>query len=565
MPGRWLIGSCALVPWLVVASLGAAGSDIADAVMRGDQGAVRALLQQGTDVNAPQTDGSTALHWAVYRDDLETADLLIRAGANPRAADRSGATVLSLAAMNGQAAMIDRLLSAGADPNERGPNGETPLMMAARSGRVDAIDVLLQRGADVNAKEKLRGTTALMWAAATANPTAVGALIRGGADVGARSSTIPFQRAARTSPSPAERLTQEAGAAALKDLAAAKPQAQQVQAALAAAARGAGAARGPGAATRRESGGLTPLVFAAREGDIESARILLAAGADVNQVTQDGWSPLLTAIHNRYYRLASFLLDRGAQPGLANKGGWTPLYLATDNRNVEGGDYPTRTPDLDDLELIRKLLDNGADVNAQIIDDTETRTHFTGVWLSEDGATPFLRAAQSGDITLMKLLLERGARPDIATRDKTTPLMVAAGIGWVDGITPEWSKEETIEAVKLLLELGADANAVNDDGRTALMGAAFKGATDVVQVLVDRGARLDVRDIGSRDTIAGDWVGHTWTPLDWAEGLVRVGVQSAIPHPETAALIRKLMTERGLAVPPEGRTLESVCIVEVCR
>lgn len=559
MWGRYLIQGCALVLLLTVTSIGAAGSDIADAVMRGDTAVVRALLQKKVDVNAPQADGSTALHWAVYRDDLDTADLLIRAGANPRAADGSGVTVLSLAAINGNAAMIERLLSAGADPNERGPNGETPLMMAARTGNVDAIKVLLKRGADVNAKEKLRGTTALMWAAAYANPTAVEALIGAGADAGARSNTAPFQRAARDSPSPAERLLGDAGTR-LKALAAAKPQAAQVQAALALAA-----ARAPAAATRRESGGLTPLVFAARQGDIESARILLAAGADVNQVTPDGWSPLLTATHNRYYRLASFLLDKGADPNRANKSGWTPLYLATDNRNVEGGDYPTRIPDMDQLEFIRKLLDKGANVNARAIDDTETRTHFTGTWLVEEGATPFLRAAQSGDVILMRLLLRYGADHKIPTTNNTTPLMVAAGMGWVDGITHEWSKQETIEAVNLLLELGADVNAVDNDRRTALIGAAFKGATEVVQILVDHGARLDVRDIGSRDTIAGDWVGHTWTPLDWAEGLVRVGVQSAVPRPETAALIRKLMTERGLPVPPEGRTIESICIVEVCR
>jgi ankyrin len=434
MWGRYVIQSCALVLLLAVTSTGAAGSDIADAVMKGDQKAVRARLQRGTDVNAPQADGSTALHWAIYQDDLDTADLLIRAGANPRAANLSGATVLSLAAINGNAAMIERLLSAGADPNERGPNGETPLMMAARNGNVDAIKVLVERGADVNAKEKLRGTTALMWAAANANPTAVEALIGAGADAGARSNnTASRGRTARDSPSPAERLSQEAGAR-LKDLAAAKPQAAQVQAALALAA-----ARAPAAAARREGGGLTALVFAARQGDIESARILLAAGADVNQVTADGWSPLLTATHNRYYRLASFLLDKGADPNIANKSGWTPLYLATDNRNVEGGEYPTRIPDMDQLEFIRKLLDKGANVNARTIDDTETRTHFTGTWLPEDGATPFLRAAQSGDITL-------------------------------------------------LLELGADVNAINDDRRTALMGAAFKGATEVVQILVDHGA-----------------------------------------------------------------------------
>src|SRR5207253_4282341 len=177
---------------------------------------------------------------------------------------------------------------------------------------------------------------------------------------------------------------------------------------------------------------------AARRGDIESARILLAAGADVNQVTQYGWTALLTATQNRYYKLASFLLDNGANPSLANKGGWTPLYLATDNRNIENGDYPTRKPDIDHLDFIRLLLARGANTNARMKDSTETRTIFTHQWLYEDGATAFLRAAQSGDITLLKLLLEYGADSNIQTRNGTTPLMVAAGIGWVEGVTKAW-------------------------------------------------------------------------------------------------------------------------------
>ena len=305
-------------------------------------------------------------------------------------------------------------------------------------------------------------------------------------------------------------------------------------------------------------------MFAARQGDLESTRILLDAGADVNQVTQYGWTPLLTATHNRSYRLASFLLDKGADPNIANKGGWTPLYLATDNRNIEGGDYPVRKPDMDHLGFIEKLLKHGANVNARAIDSTETRTIFTMQWLNEDGATPFVRAAQSGDVTLMRLLLAHGADPKIRTTNNVTALAVAAGIGWVEGVTHEWSEKDNLEAVKMCLDLGIDVNTRDGDGRTALHGAAHKGRNAVVQLLVDHGARLDARDNGSRDTVSGALLGHNWLPVDYAEGLVRVGVQSAIAHPETGLLLRKLMTAAGLPAPPVGRTLESICITEAC-
>jgi cytohesin len=273
---------------------------------------------------------------------------------------------------------------------------------------------------------------------------------------------------------------------------------------------------------------------------------------------------LLVATQNRYYKLGAYLLEHGADVNLANKGAWTPLYLATDNRNIESGDYPVRKGDMDHLDFIKLLLDKGANVNARMKDSTETRTVFTNQWLDENGATAFLRASQSGDVPLMKLLLAHGADPKIDTVLHVTALHVAAGIGWVEGITYEWSPEQTLEAVKLLLDLGLDPNAQADTGRTALHGAAHKGATAVVQALVDHGAKLNVRDYGNTDNRGGKLAVHTWEPVDYADGLVRVGVQSAIPHPETGLLLRKLMTAAGLPAPPVGRTLESICITEAC-
>jgi ankyrin repeat protein len=317
----------------------------------------------------------------------------------------------------------------------------------------------------------------------------------------------------------------------------------------------------------RGGGGLTAMVFASREGDLESTKILAAAGADVNQTTEYGWTPLLTAANNRHYKLASWLVEHGANVNQPNKGGWTPLYLATDNRNIEGGDYPVPQPDMDHLEFIKVLLDHGANPNLRARDDTLTRTIFTMQWFFEAGATPFVRAAQSGDTALMKLLLAHGADPNLATDFGDTALSAAAGIGWVEGVTYEHSVAENLEAVRLLLNLGLNPNSANHDGRTPLMGAALKGRSDVVRLLVDHGAKLETRDHGSRDTDTNvsKIAGHTWQALDYADGLVRVGVQSAVTHAETAELIRKLMMERGLPVPPADRVVDSICIVEICK
>jgi len=547
-------------------------SPVADAAMTGDRARVQLLLQKKADVNAPQADGATAIEWAAYRDDLELADLVIAAGANPKTPNREGATAMQLASLHGSAAMMEKLLNAGADVNERGVNGETPLMFAARNGSLPALNLLLKHGADVNAKESRRGTTALMWAVEQRHTDAVKLLIEHGADVSGASSPDSKGGTAYLAPTIEQREQQEQFIRQRRALAAkevAKDPAKDLAASDAAAA-----AAAFGVAQNTKGGGLTALVLAAREDCIECAQILVAAHAGVNQTTRYGWTPLLTAVQNRHYKLAAYLLDHGADPNIANNGGWTPLYIAVDNRNIEGGDYPVREPDMDHLEFIKLLINHGANVNARVCgvestpqrckgDSTETRTIFTMQWLYEDGATPFLRAAQSGDVTVMHLLLEHGADPKLATTNGDTALMAAAGIGWVDGVTYEWSEADNLEAVKMCLDLGIDPNVADGDGRTALHGAAHKGRNDVVRLLVEHGSKLDARDRGSRDTFTGALEGHTWMPVDYARGLVRVGVQSATARPDTEALLKRLMEERGLPVP--SPTNVSICITDVCK
>ena len=585
-----LIGILAGAAASLLASAHAA-SPIADAAMKGDAAAVQQLIEQRADLNAAQPDGATALHWAVFRGDLATATALVKAGASVRQGNRDGATPLSLACENGRVELVRLLLDAGADPNEALPNGETALMMAARTGNSDTLALLIERGANVNATENLRGTTPLMWAAAYENPAAVKLLIERGAEVDAHSKVVPRGRRPYLAPTVQSRLNsfvREIGQAgrrltsgsALGDVPPDDPrEAARLATQREAAVKALEAAPGPAAtggdddvdfAPQPENrapemwGGVTPLVFAARQGDIASVEVLLEHGAEVNGQTEGGWTALLAAVQNRNYKLAQLLLEHGADPKIQNKGGWSPLYLATDNRNIEGGDYPTRKADMDHLAIIELLIERGADVNTRMHSSTETRTIFTHQWLYEDGATPFLRAAQSSDIELMRVLLEHGADPKLATDDGTTPLMVASGIGWVEGVTYEWSRAANVQTVEMLLDLGIDVDARNAEGRTALMGAAHKGRNEIVQLLVDRGADLATRDIGSRDTIHR-LAGVSWRAIDYADGLVRVGVQSSIPHAETAALIRKLMMERGIPVPPEGRTLESICITDICQ
>src|SRR4051812_18070743 len=524
-----------------------AAGDLADSAMREDNASVERLIKSKADVNEAQPDGTTALHWVAYHGDAKLAAKLLSAKANPSALTDTGITPMALACENGNPDVVRALLKAGADANQTLANGETPLMMAARTGRVQILDVLLANGADINAKEKLRGTTALMWAAANSNADAVRFLVSKGADINARSATTPPGRNPYLAPPGRERIQEFIDGTGLRgaiveqdkqdttdptrskaDLEREKAEAkkrfdEEVAAAKAAVDR----FPKPAPYSKRgakQFGGLTPLLFATREGDLDSVKILLEAGADVNQTSEYGWTALLVATQNRYYKLGAFLLQHGADPNIQNVGGWNPLYIATDNRNIERGEYPTRKPDMDHLEYIKLLLAAKANPNQRMHSSTETRTVFTNQWLYEEGATPFLRAAQSGDIVLMKLLLEHGADPAIPTDHRVTPLMVASGIGWVEGVTYEWSPEQTLEAVKMLLDLKADVNAQDElDGRTALMGAAQKGRNDVIQVLVDHGAALARHDIGSRDSIHA-LSGLTWQAIDYADGLVRVGV-----------------------------------------
>jgi ankyrin repeat protein len=602
---RWII---ILIAAAAASAHAATKSAVADAVMNGDKAALRTLLQQKADVNAPQVDGATALHWAVYRDDIDAVNQLVRAGAKIDAANREGVTPLAMASLYGQAAIIEALLNAGGNAKQVTARGETLVMFAARSGNPAAIKLLAGAGADVKAKERLRGTTALMWAVEQRHASAVKMLVELGADVGARSGPAGLPRnymAPRVDTAAVESAARRHAAAA----AAGRTYNEQLEweaahgvkislgfrgtlnadgtpARVDNARRPFGQAQTPVPAEAPPpddaaddtdvivaglvgagGGGLTPLIFAAREGDLESAKILVAGGADVNQTSEYGWTPLLTAANNRHYKLGTYFVERGADVNLANKGGWTPLYLATDNRNIEGGDYPVPKPDMEHLEFIRILLDHGADPDRRARDNTLTRTIFTMQWFYENGATPFVRAAQSSDVELMQLLLDYGADPFIATENGDTALTASAGIGWVEGVTYERSPKDNVDAMRMLLDLGLDPNAGNREGRTPLMGAALKGRNEVVQMLVDRGAKLDTRDGGSRDTdnSVSAIAGHRWQAIDYADGLVRVGVQSAITRPETAALIRKMMTDRGLEVPPSNRVMESICVVSICQ
>ena len=441
-------------------------------------------------------DGTTPLHQAVRQNDIKTADALIKRGADVKATTRYGVTPIGLAALNGNAAMLRRLLDAGADPDTATPGGETTLMTAARTGNVDTVTLLLDRKANVNAKDTARAQTALMWAVTENHPDIVKLLAAKGADVNARTIVSI-------------------------------PKGEYV------AAR-AGGASGPGIIRQRAlpkaDGGMSPLLFAVRDGNTEMTRLLLELGADIKQTSGNHTSPLLIAMLNGQVTLAMELLAKGADPNQADDYHRAALFAAIDLRNFNHDKYPFLYDDgRDPLELIKALLAKGADPNLQ----TDTvpvhgLMQFDGSWVNFDGQTPFIRAALSGDIEVMRLLLEHGADPNIATAQGSTALMAASGINWIPAQTFTRSESDYVEAVRLCLERGAPVNATNSLGLAAIHGAANRGWVSVIQILADHGATLDVKDAAGR------------SPMTFAEGIF-LAIRPPVAKPEAMALLKKLM------------------------
>ena len=482
----------------------AAGAQRADlrlveAVRHGDPAAVRALLQARVDVHARQADGATALHWAAYLDDLDTADLLLDAGARPDAANDLGVTPLYLACENGNAALVQRLLAAGANPNAALRGGETALMTAARTGSVGAVTALLAHGADANAREARAGQTALMWAVSQRHPAVVRALIAAGADVRARSRV----RSVATASSPRT-----------------------------------GAAEGVSVI---DEGGFTALLFAARQGDLASARLLLAAGADVNDTAPAGTSALVVAAHSGHGTLAAWLLEQGADPNGAGAG-YTALHAAI----LRG-----------DADLVSALLSHGADPNARLKNGSPHARYgkFFALEMRLTGATPLFLAAKYAQAGIMRRLGAAGADPRAGLAGGVTPLMAAAGMltpGFVQagndrrGRAIDTAEMELalsqdpdrrrlmnsgIDAVRAAVELGADVNAANADGDTALHLAAHHGFNSVVRHLAAQGADPHARNARGQ------------TPLDRALGTTgRVPAKNPVTDTDisTADLLRAL-------------------------
>ena len=424
---------------------------------------------------------TTNLRQAVESGDLTSAKNLIAAGASVKDADRYGVTPLYLAADNGNTALVELLLKAGADPNTAQGEGETVLMAAARAGHLAVVKALVAAGADVNRKETWKGQTALMWAAAEGHLPVVDALVQAKADL-----------------------------------------------------------------TVRSKGGFTALLFAVREGRAPVLKSLLAAGADRNEAITPAGRRLATpalvlAVTNAHYELASQLLEAGADPN-AGANGWTALHIISNVRKPGIGSNdpaPEGSGNLDSLEIIRRLVAKGANVNARA-----AKGRGIGLTsLNTEGATPFLLAARTGDAEMMRLLVKLGADPLIPTTDGSTPLMVAAGVGTRSPDEDAGSEQEALEAVKLALELGGDVNAIDKNGETATHGAAYKWVPSVAQFLGDHGAKPQIWNQKNS---------HGWTALRIADGVHRG--MNLRRSPETAAILRKFLTAVGMSTEVEPET-----------
>jgi ankyrin repeat protein len=471
---------------------------LVEAVRSGDADNVRLLLKQKADVNQASVDGTTPLHYAVESDDKALVELLIKSGANVRATNRYGVPPLAIAAVNGNAGVMKMLLDAGADPNAGLSTDETPTMTAARTGDVDALKMLLSHGAQINTRDS-KGQTALMWAAARNNAAAVRILLEFGADWHVRTEKKPQQTRGRGSDMSVFLSPQPTG--------------------------------------------FTAFLFAVRAGSLDAVKALLDAGADVNDALSDGETALVVAAANANWEVASLLLDRGADPNAAGAG-WNALHQTVHSRRPNLGytPGPVSAGSLDSIEVVKKLLARGVDVNARMTKNGMKDGQRNRV--SRLGATAFFLAAKTTDLEVLKVLLEAGADVNIPSADGSTPLMVAAGLGmWYvgeDGGSLPGQEDEAFEVVKLCVEHGSDVNAVNKMGETPLHGAAFRGVNLIAQYLVDKGAKLDAKDM------------RGWTPLFIANGLSYGDVFKQ--QPQTAQLLQKLMTGRGLST--EGQVAD---------
>jgi uncharacterized protein len=514
-----LCGSILAITWFVSAA--GSGTPVADAAQAGDLATVRSQLQQKTDANRAQADGMTALHWAATNGDLAMTQLLLNAGANPSAQTRLGAiTPLFIAAKNGSAPLMEALLKAGADANSIDGTGATPLMIAAGSGSVDALQVLLAHGAQVNAKDSAHGQTALMFAAAANRGGAIHLLMEQGAD--AEIATLAAD------PGCGSLFAKSMGCGGGGDNAD-DSDASDKPAGGGKGSKGQGGGGQPG---RRRGptviGGMTALLFAARDGRADAVHALIEAGAKIDDAgIGEKMTPLVMAIVNGHYDLAAYVLDHGANPNLANIEGLTALYATLD---MQWAPYAYRPQplagngEISYLDLMKALLAHGANPNATLTQRPWFRSlPQDRTWVDPAGATPFWRAAQSTDLEAMRLLVQAGGDPKLPNAEGDTPLMVAAGLGWA----PNFSRNAPntwLTSVQYCLELGLDINAKSSKGYTALHGAAFIGNNDLILFMTGKGA--DVRAVANdKNTVA-----------DMANG----PLERSIPHPDTVALLEKL-------------------------